>query len=89
MFHHSWPQSQDLWSLYHKVTFDGLNRLIIINDDELEIGVKIDLYSDWKEWALQRDHLKWLPAMRAVGGDATTVETFLGLPSSLLIIGKF
>jgi hypothetical protein len=78
MFHHSWPQSQDLWNLYHKVTFDGQNRLIIINDGELDIDVKIDLYSDWKEWALQRDNLKWYPAMRSVGGDATVGGNFLG-----------
>lgn len=78
MFHHSWPMSEDLWSLYHKVTFDGLNRLIIVNDGELNINVKQDIYSDWKEWALQRDHLKWLPAMRAVGGDPTVGGNFLG-----------
>ena len=78
MFHHSWPQSQDLWNLYHKVTFDGPNRLIIINDGELDIDVKVDLYSDWKEWAQQRDYLKYYPAMRSVGGDPTTGGNFLG-----------
>ena len=44
----------DYWTLYHKVTFDGENRLIIINDGELNINVKQDIYSDWKEWALSR-----------------------------------
>jgi len=78
MFHHSWPQNQDLWALYHKVTFDGVNRQIIINPNELDVEVKIDLYSDWKEWALQRDHLKFLPAMRSVGGDTTVGGNFLG-----------
>ena len=78
MFHHSWPQSQDLWNLYHKVTFDGINKYIIINDGELDIDVQIDLYSDWKEWALQRDHLKFEPAMRSVGGDPTVAGAFLG-----------
>lgn len=68
----------DLWELYHKVTFDGANKLIIVNDGELEIDVKVDLYSDWKEWAAQRDHLKFLPAMRAVGGDPTVAGAFLG-----------
>ena len=68
----------DLWQLYHKVTFDGPNRLIIINDGELEIDVKVDIYSDWKEWALQRDYLKYLPACRAVGGDPTVGGNFLG-----------
>lgn len=68
----------DLWTLYHKVTFDGDNKKIIVNDGELNIDVKVDLYSDWKEWALQRDNLKYLPAMRAVGGDPTVAGAFLG-----------
>ena len=68
----------DLWQLYHKVTFDGENRKIIVNDGELDIDVKIDLYSDWKEWAQKRDHLKYLPAMRAVGGDPTVAGAKLG-----------
>lgn len=68
----------DLWELYHKVTFDGPNRLIIVNDDELNIDVKVDIYSDWKEWALQRDYLKFLPACRSVGGDPTVGGNFLG-----------
>ena len=68
----------DLWTLYHKVTFDGENRQIIVNDGELDIDVQIDLYSDWKEWARQRDHLKYLPAMRSVGGDPTVGGAFLG-----------
>lgn len=78
MIHHSWVMNQDLWTLYHKVTFDGANRLIIINDNELNINVKSDLYSSWKEWAAQRDYLKFLPAMRAVGGDPTIGGNFLG-----------
>jgi hypothetical protein len=68
----------DLWTLYHKVTFDGENRKIIVNNGELDIDVKVDLYSDWKEWAQQRDHLKYLPAMRAVGGDPTVEGAKLG-----------
>lgn len=68
----------DLWTLYHKVTFDGENRQIIVNDGELDIDVQVDLYSDWKEWSLQRDHLKYLPAMRSVGGDPTVGGAFLG-----------
>ena len=68
----------DLWQLYHKVTFDGPNRLIIVNDNQLDIDVKVDIYSDWKEWALQRDYLKYLPACRGVGGDPTVGGNFLG-----------
>lgn len=78
MFHHSWPMNQDLWNLYHKVTFDGPNRLIIVNDGELNINIKEDVYSAWKEWAKQRDYLKFLGAMRTVGGDPTIEGSFLG-----------
>lgn len=78
MFHHGWPFSQDLWELRHKVTFDGINKVIIVNDGVTDINVQIDLYSDWKEWALERDHLKFLPAMRSVGGDPTVQGNFLG-----------
>lgn len=76
--HHTWPFNQDLWLLYHKVTFDGINRTIIVNDGVTDIDVQIDLYSDWKEWALQRDHLKFEAAMRSVGGDPTVAGNFLG-----------
>lgn len=78
MFHHSWPMSQDLWNLYHKVTFDGPNKLIIINDGVTNINIEQDVYSDWKEWSLQRDHLKFDAALRTVGGDPTTGGDRLG-----------
>lgn len=57
------------WLLYHKVIFDGENRLIIINPDESIISVKQDIYSSWKEWISLRDNMKYLPAVRTIGGD--------------------
>lgn len=68
---------EDYWELRHKVTFDGENRLIYVNEGETQIDVEQDLYSDWKEWAYIRDNLKWISAMRTVGGDATPTG-FLG-----------
>jgi hypothetical protein len=68
---------QDYWELRHKVTFDGPNKLIIVNEGEFEIDVEVDLYSDWKEWALTRDYTKYDSAMRVVGGDPTPTG-FLG-----------
>lgn len=68
---------EDYWELRHKVTFDGPNKLIYINDGELAIDVEQDLYSDWKEWALLRDYLKYDAAFRVVGGDPTPTG-FLG-----------
>lgn len=78
MFHHSWPANGDIWNLYHKVTFDGPNRCIIVNDGETLVNIQDDVYSSWKEWSKQRDYLKFLPACRTVGGDPTVEGNFLG-----------
>jgi len=62
----------EYWNFYHKVTFDGPNKLILVNDGVIALDVQIDLYSDWKEWALGYDGIipaKYLEAMRSVGGD--------------------
>lgn len=52
-----------------KVTFDGPNKLIIVDNGETELDAQVDLYSDWKEWMLIGDNAKYLPAFRTVGGD--------------------
>lgn len=51
------------------VTFDGPNKLIIANSGTTSLSVKVDLYSDWKEWTEQSDNIKYLQAMRSTGGD--------------------
>lgn len=68
------------WTYPQKVTFDGYNKLIIVNQGETIIDVKADVYSAWKEWMLstQDDNAKFLPAMRTVGGDPTVGGQFLG-----------
>jgi hypothetical protein len=68
----------DLWQLYHKVTFDGPNKLIVINDGESSISIEDDIYSSWKQWSKLRDYLKFVPACRSVGGDPTVEGNFLG-----------
>lgn len=69
----------DLWALYHKVTFDGVNRIIYVNSEVTELDIKIDVYSNWKEWikALP-ENAGWLPAIRGVGGDPTVAGEFAG-----------
>lgn len=57
------------WLLYHKVIFDGENKLIIVNPNEPVITVKEHIYSSWKEWMRLRDNAKFLPALRVSGGD--------------------
>jgi hypothetical protein len=65
LFANNW----DIWQLYHKVTFDGVNKLMIINYDVSAVSVKNDIFSDWKEWVAILDNAKYLQAMRSVGGD--------------------
>ena len=68
----------DEWLNPQKVTFDGPNKLMLVNEGVTELDVEVDLYSDWKEWASLYDHGKYLPAMRTVGGDPTTGGRALG-----------
>jgi len=70
--------NQDLWVLFHKVTFDGINKLVIVNAGESGIDIEQNVYSDWKEWVKERDHLKFDACMRTVGGDPTQGGDFLG-----------
>ena len=69
----------DLWQNYHKVTFDGLNKLIRVNEGVTTLDIKTDVYSDWKEWVSTRDdNAFWLPAIRSIGGDPTVAGQTAG-----------
>ena len=69
----------DLWQNYHKVTFDGPNRIIRVNEGVTELDIKTDIYSDWKEWiSSYSDNAVWPPAVRTVGGDPTVAGEFAG-----------
>jgi len=57
-----------------KVTFDGPNKLITINDDVTYIDVGTDLYSAWKHWWLEDDNSKYAQAFRTFGGDPTNAD---------------
>ena len=62
----------DLWVNFHKVTFDGPNKIILVNEGVTELDIKVDVFSDWKEWVITRDdNAFWLPAIRSIGGDPT------------------
>lgn len=65
----AWAYFGEQWELNHKVTFDGDQKLITVSEFVTEIGVKPELYSDWKEWAKLYDNSKFLPAFRTTGGD--------------------
>lgn len=61
----------EYWNLYHKVTFDGINKLILINPGETTLDVQTDIYSAWKEWVRLDDYLKYYPPIGTVGGEPT------------------
>lgn len=56
-----------------KITFDGPNKLIIINSGVTDIDVKQDIYLPWKQWVID-GHSMYLPAFRTFGGDPTSYE---------------
>jgi len=60
------------------VTFDGPNKLILVNENITVLDIQEDVYSNWKEWSLQRDNIKYLEAISTLGGDPITEETFIG-----------
>lgn len=62
-----------------KVTFDGPNKLIIVDSGITSLDAKIDLYSDWKEWVLVSDNSKYLPAFTAIGGDPIGGGLYTGI----------
>lgn len=63
-----------------KVTFDGPNRLILVNAGELELNFREDVYSAWKEWLKDPNHnnAAFAPAISAIGGDPLPGSRRLG-----------
>jgi hypothetical protein len=79
MFYNYW----DNWKDFHKVTFDGINKIIYVSNGTTELDVKTEIYSDWKEWLTGSQHdglinAKYIQAMRAVGGDPLPADRFVG-----------
>jgi hypothetical protein len=63
-----------------KVTFDGLNKLILVNEGITELDFREDIYSAWKEWILDPTQInaKWEEAVSAIGGDTLPGNRQLG-----------
>lgn len=73
----NWSYDWEYWGLYHKVTFDGPNKLILINSGVTEIDWKEDVYSAWKEWVMLNNHLDnpgYLDAISVIGGENITTD---------------
>jgi hypothetical protein len=62
-----------------KVTFDGINKLILINENETTIDFRTDVYSMWKEWVTWRDYAKYEFAITAIGGQPITGTQNVGI----------
>ncbi len=61
------------WEVSEKVTFDGPNRLIIVNPGVTSIDIQTDVYSAWKRWMVASgDNSRFEAAIRTIGGDPTT-----------------
>lgn len=59
-----------------KVSFNGVNREIVVLPGIDSIDVQIDLYSEWKRWLQISDNAKYPAAFRTFGGDPTIANQF-------------
>lgn len=60
------------------VTFDGPNKLILVNSPTTSLDFRTDVYSEWKEWILLSDNAKYPVALSAIGGDPLPGGNILG-----------
>lgn len=59
----------DYWTWVDKVTFDGINKIITVNDGVTALNIRTEVYSSWVRWLTIEDNTKFLPAMRFTGLD--------------------
>ena len=57
------------WQLYEKVTFDGPNKLIIVNSGVTTLNIRTDVYSAWVRWLALSPNTEYLYAIRYTGLD--------------------
>jgi hypothetical protein len=63
-----------------KLDFYGANTTIVIKSGITDLDAKIDLYSDWKEWATANSYNAAFPkAISAIGGDPITGTQSVGV----------
>ena len=57
-----------------KVFFDGINKLIIVQQGITEIDFQRDIFSGWKDWFLEDTNSRFLMALITTGGtDSVTI----------------
>ena len=69
----------DYWLLNHKITVDPINKHLIVSPNVTELNIKVDIFSDAKEWLMIRDNSGiTFPPVRSIGGDKTVGQEFAG-----------
>lgn len=59
------------------ISIDGPSRTITLANGETVVSAA-EIYSSWKEWSLNGDNSKFLPAFRVIGGDPLGGGLFAG-----------
>lgn len=71
------------------VTFDGVNRLMILDTAKTSLDIKKDIYSGWKSWCQDSDNIKYAQALEVVGGDSivddSTITPYFYLKNGWMI----
>lgn len=73
-----WAAWSPDWSLYDKVDFDGINKIIYVHPEVTELDIRRDIYTSWVDWINLRDNVKFLPAIRVTGLDPIGGGVFTG-----------
>lgn len=69
------------WALGNKVDFDGASKIIYVHPEVTSLDIRTEVYSAWIDWAVLRDNMKFLPALRytgydPIGGGAYTGDSY-------------
>lgn len=64
-----WIQHGAEWEANEKVSFNGADKIIRVNDGVTSIDIRGDVYSAWIRWFERDANSRFLPAMRFTGLD--------------------
>lgn len=66
------------------ITFDALNRRIILDSNLVSAA---EIWIAWSNWVNVSDNSKWLPALKQVGGD--NLGSGLSIPAYIFLINNW
>lgn len=64
-----WGAWSDEWALNEKVSFNGFNRVITVNEGVTSLDIRSDVYSAWVRWITREANLRFAQAMKTSGAD--------------------